>query len=482
MDQEKQKYINENIIEKGYNPEDLSNYIARTQSMPMENLPFSRLKEMVNAFKNEQLKLSIYSVKKPKERKKSEVEILYEPCEYNIKTDIQSNNKLLELEKEKKKINIIVKEPKKESRGFFSQKLTTFIISCEELNSNVKRSLEDIIWFKVRINQFYPFILVPPVINNSTYVKNIIDEKKELEIKCEYVKLFFKAFLRKKILRTSKMFYLFLTLSEKEFEQYKKEINENKFNLNVTLDNLKTMKGEVKINLNDDLLYFANNIIKIVTPTKELFPKLISNLKLIIDNFSNISSLLKETSEIFFKLTNEAQDLIQNEEVLKTYSKLNAVFNYWSDSLISQNNFIEKYLLQNFDYMNMEFAEFDVLNAQYDYVKSSYETYSNKLMTKKNELFQSKNFSKWELDSNFNEKELTFIQNDKEKAFEVMCYNETQIMKYEKLVVTLCVNRINEQFKKLKKYQGERIIEIYDILKNKSKELNLDSINLMKLI
>ena len=124
------------------------------------------------------------------------------------------------------------------------------------------------------------------------------------------------------------MFYLFLTLSEKEFEQYKKEINENKFNLNVTLDNLKTMKGEIKINLNDDLLYFANNIIKIVTPTKELFPKLISNLKLIIDNFSNISSLLKETSEIFYKLTNEAQDLIQNEEVLKTYSKLNVVFNY----------------------------------------------------------------------------------------------------------------------------------------------------------
>ena len=230
------------------------------------------------------------------------------------------------------------------------------------------------------------------------------------------------------------------------------------------------------------MIFFANNIIKIVTPTKELFPKLISNLKSIIDYFSNISSLLKETSEIFYKLTNEAQDLIQNEEVLKTYSKLNAVFNYWSDSLISQNNFIEKYLLQNFDYMNMEFTEFDVLNAQYDYVRNSYETYSNKLMTKKNELFQSKNFSKWELGSNFNEKELTFIQNDKEKAFEVMCYNETQIMKYEKLVVTLCVNRINEQFKKLKKYQGERIIEIYDILKNKSKELNLDSINLMKLI
>ena len=65
------------------------------------------------------------------------------------------------------------------------------------------------------------------------------------------------------------------------------------------------------------MIFFANNIIKIVTPTKELFPKLITNLKLIIDNFSNISSLLKETSEIFYELTNEVQDLNQNEEVLK---------------------------------------------------------------------------------------------------------------------------------------------------------------------
>ena len=122
MDQEKQKYINENIIEKRYNPEDLSNYIARTQSMPMENLPFSRLKEMVNAFKNEQLKLSIYSVKKPKERKKSEVEIIYEPCEYNILKLIL--NQIINYQNQKKKI--IVKEPKKESHGFFYSKINNF--------------------------------------------------------------------------------------------------------------------------------------------------------------------------------------------------------------------------------------------------------------------------------------------------------------------------------------------------------------------
>ena len=482
MDQEKQKYINENIIEKGYNPEDLSNYIARTQSMPMENLPFSRLKEMVNAFKNEQLKLSIYQVKKPKERKKSEVEILYDPCEYQIKTDIQTENQLLDLEKEKKKINVIAKEPKKEAKGFFSQKIITFVISCEELNSNVKRNIDDFYWFKFKVNQLYPFILVPPILDNSIFLKYINDEKKELEIKCDYINKFFEAFLRKKILRTSKLLYFFLTLDDKEFEKFKKQVSQNKFILNVTLNNLKTIKGEVKINLNNENLSFANNIVNFISPTREIFPKLIANLKLLLDNFANISKLLKETSEIFSKLTIQAQDTFQNEETIKIYSKLNAIFNYWSDSLISQNNYIQNHLLEKFDFMNMEFHEIDVLYSQYEFVKNSYETFSKNLMNKKEELFQNKNFSKWELDNNFNEKELTFIQNDKEKAFEIMCADETQIMKYEKQVVVLCINRIVEQFNKLKKYHAERIIQIYDFLKQNLKNLNLDSVNLVKLI
>ena len=36
--QEKQKYINDNIIEKGYNPEDLSNFITRLKRVSIEAL------------------------------------------------------------------------------------------------------------------------------------------------------------------------------------------------------------------------------------------------------------------------------------------------------------------------------------------------------------------------------------------------------------------------------------------------------------
>ena len=55
--QEKQKYINDNIIEKGYNPEDLSNFITRLKGVSIEALSLKELKICIEQFKTEQLTL-----------------------------------------------------------------------------------------------------------------------------------------------------------------------------------------------------------------------------------------------------------------------------------------------------------------------------------------------------------------------------------------------------------------------------------------
>ena len=54
-EQQKMIYINENIIEKGYSPEELSNFIVKNIGIPMESLPFDKLKEMIEEFKNKGL-------------------------------------------------------------------------------------------------------------------------------------------------------------------------------------------------------------------------------------------------------------------------------------------------------------------------------------------------------------------------------------------------------------------------------------------
>lgn len=75
----KQNLINEQVIEKGYNPEDLSNYISRTKSVQIDKITFEELQKIIDNFKNERLKIpSAIYISKKKSIKNTNDDILYQ--------------------------------------------------------------------------------------------------------------------------------------------------------------------------------------------------------------------------------------------------------------------------------------------------------------------------------------------------------------------------------------------------------------------
>ena len=214
MEQERQHYINENIIEKGYNPDELFNFITRTKGMEINLISFDELKNLIEQFKNEQLSKTISSIQSKKDYSFD----IYSPFEYIINTRKQQESEMMELENENKKINITISEPKIENGGFFSPKIYSFIISSNELNTKVKRTYDDFEWFKNQLNERYPFILIPPIIKEGIFEKininplntlnnlNVFKKKDTnnesnknenylLELKQRYLTRFFKAVL-----------------------------------------------------------------------------------------------------------------------------------------------------------------------------------------------------------------------------------------------------------------------------------------------
>ena len=61
-EKERQQYINSTIIEKGYNPEQLSNFITRIKGTDINSISFEELKILIEQFKNEELSKTILSV------------------------------------------------------------------------------------------------------------------------------------------------------------------------------------------------------------------------------------------------------------------------------------------------------------------------------------------------------------------------------------------------------------------------------------
>ena len=500
-EKERQQYINSTIIEKGYNPEKLSNFITRIKGTDINSISFEELKILIEQFKNEELSKTILSVNLKKDN--NNLFNLYSPCEYNIETAIQQESEMLKLEREKKKINVIINEPKIESSGFFTQKIYSFVISSEELNSKVKRTYNDFEWFKNQLNQRYPFILVPPIMKESIFEKininplntlnnlNVFKKKDNnnesnksendlLELKKRYLTRFINAVLRKKILRTSPLTFEFLKLEQKDFENYKKALNEKPFTLKVSLSNLKTIKGQINVVLNENKIKEANNIPKILSITQDLYYKLKSNFDNIINDFNLISNHMKELADNFYKLKIQSKEINHSKEIINLYKNLELVFNSWSSSYLNQSKFFKEDFWEFFDYNLLEYNEYDVINKQYLNYKNEYENLANKLLNKKENLFQNKNYSKWEVEPGL-ENDIQFFKNDKKASFNLMCYKETKYVEAEKKVVVTGMNMIIQQFNKLKKYQGERAKIYFDGLKERNQTITADAFNLIKL-
>jgi hypothetical protein len=499
MEQERQHYINENIIEKGYNPDELFNFITRTKGMEINLISFDELKNLIEQFKNEQLSKTISSIQSKKDYSFD----IYSPFEYIINTRKQQESEMMELENENKKINITISEPKIENGGFFSPKIYSFIISSNELNTKVKRTYDDFEWFKNQLNERYPFILIPPIIKEGIFEKininplntlnnlNVFKKKDTnnesnknenylLELKQRYLTRFFKAVLRKKILRTSPLTLEFLKLEQKDFEKYKKTLNDKPFKLKISLNNLKTIKGEIKVELNQDKMNQANNIPKILSVTQNLYSKLKSSFDNIINDFNNISNHMKELADSFYKLKIQSKEIKHSNDMINLYKNLQLIFNSWSFSYLNQSKFFKDDFWEFFDYNLLEYNEYDVINKQYLNYKNEYENHANKLLNKKENLFQSQNFSKWDVESGL-EKDITLFKHDKKASFSLMCYKETKYIEAEKKIVVTAMNMIIEQFNKLKKYQGERAKIYFDGLKERNQTIIGDAFNLIKL-
>lgn len=486
---QKLNYINENIIEKGYNPEELSNYVIKKSGIPMDNLSFEQLKEMIEQFKDQGLQDAYQSVKIKEVGKKKEQSpqaILYSPESYDIKTKTQQNNQLLELEEKKQRIKVTISEPKLEkSGGFFSKAVYSYRIVSTILEKDVRRTYADFEWLRDQFNIRYPLRVIPPIIKENLFSQMDIIEKTDTEEiiqqkKAKYLNMFFNKLLQRKIIRTSPLILEFLILDEKDFKKYKEILNKNKYELQITLDNLITYHGKIHCELKKDHLPKADIINKKVNKLSEIYQKLEKSISNIVSDFQLLESHMKEISNHFILLTREITDVNNPIKIKDIFSDLNKLFNQWSVSYAYKSKFFKEDFKSIFNYMNLETQEISKIYKNYTTFKVEYEDFTIRINKRKEELFEQKDYSKWSLKPG-TESQLPMFQNNKKIAFEKMLYKETYLLTQEKKRIACTLHLLFKQFNKILKNQSNELENYFKNLKETNKTVIDDANNLIKL-
>ena len=490
--QEKMKYISANILEKGYNPEDLSNFVIKKIGKPIESITLEQLKKLIEQFKDQSLVETYKNLDSNHEEeikdepKQNQDDPLYSAMTYEIKTQVQQDNELLKLAKEKKKIKITVSDPKKEkSKGLFKKEIYTYKVECPEIKTEVRRTYADFEWLKNQLSSYYALRVVPPLIKEPMFFQMEIVNKKDSEevienAKIKYLNYFMTSLLKKKIFRTSAILYEFLELNEADFKKYKDLLGKYKYDLNVTLDNLKTVKGTVKFELKQNEIKKADIFGKKINEINSLYNYLDKKILNLATDFLNLETHMKQIGAAFNKLSS-ALSFNENAKKIETiYQKLNTIFTSWSNSYGKQYTFFKNDFKDFFNYINLEVQEMSALNQSFLVYKKDYEDFSSKLNKRKEELYSQKDQSKWGVEPG-TEDQISKYANNKKLAFEKMLYQDTELQNNEKKLVACTLHLMNKQYDKLMKCQSDDIFNYFAKMKQENQTIVGDAFNLIKL-
>ena len=463
-DSEKLKYINENIIDKGYNPEDLNAFIINRRASSIEEVTLDMLKIEIEQFKNEKLKETFTTIKKtmPLTKRDEQLNELYSNQVFIIKYLPLQECILSKFEKNKTKLNINVTNGKFEKiGGLFSQIKFVCNLTCKELGSNVIRNLDDFEWLKNQLNEKYPLIFIPPIYNLKDKIKN------DPHLLSRYINKFIRAIMRRKLLRISPMIYQFLTLEGDKFIKYKDALNKRKFTLHLKMENFKSTKESEEFHFNKPQIYLPEKYIKKLdlNTFNILMESLNEYLTEVSNDFKNLNIHTKALSGIFSKLNSFATNADLNENIKNIIAKYRTIFMYWSNSFEKQNLFFGLEFKEFFSYVNSQINELNNIYSQFAKFKEDYEKSGIQLFEKKEKLFFEKKYDKWELSPEDKEK-LNEFKNNYSEAMCYICKDYSTLVSGQKVRVACSCNIIMREFKKINKYLSEQFLDVFNNFKN----------------
>ena len=470
---EKQKYINDNIISKGYNLEDLSRSITIRTGLTINEISLDTLKKEIEFYKSQQLKESYKvakEIKAGKTKKDDLLNELYTTEHFKLKTVAQLENTLTKFESEKKKITPQITDSRQEkSGGLLGKKITYFFtIKCPELNTEVTRTLDDFEFFQKELKKRYPFKFIPPI-----FPKNK-DKVYSHELFKRYLNRFLDYIVQRKILRTSPITLEFLELNTIEFETYRKKLESSEYNCQYNMENYTTMKGSLEVDFSQDQVGVPDKIFKNIEATQSIYKNLNIAMGKIINDLNNLGAHMQQASNAFSALSNYSRESEQSPLLVTCFDKLKCIFYQWADSYNKQKFFMDHNFREFFDYMNLQITSLSDVQRQYTRIKSDYEKYGIELLTKKEKLFAGKNYKAWELSEEDN-KNLENLKLNKDSAFKAMLPGMTNLVDVQKVQMACSCNIVKKEYDRFIKRQGENLKTYLLSLKDKNQDIISDA-------
>ena len=354
----------------------------------------------------------------------------------------------------KKNIEISVGFPEKKEGGMFNKSFTSYLVTTQPFNYQVRKRYSDFHWLRSILKKLYINCVIPPIPKKNygdRFSEKLIDKR------TRFLKNFLQSCVNHPLLKHSEILFCFLSMSKKEeFEPKKQEYSKKVSPFFVK--NVKSLTGEVKTKISPELeTYFIN--------TKDHSSFIIENLQKVTKIYKSITILfdevknkMNEVSKVWEDLYKISQKYYDKIETTESYRVLSEMMKDWGNIQKNQSELININLREFFRYIKNEYKSFYDMTSNVENSKNNYTKYAKNLITKKENLFKTGDITKWDLNKNDNVDNFHLTQ-DKDYAFKLMLPKETLTVENLKQFYGFYLNSCISEYERLKDLNAQRFQE-----------------------
>jgi uncharacterized protein YerC len=331
---------------------------------------------------------------------------------------------------------------------FFTKAYQTYVISIPLLNLRVVRKYSDFEWFRQTLLNLFPGKVIPPLPKKN---KSGADRFKEkyLSKRIRNLEKFFGLLLKDESIKTSQIFYDFVSIEEiNSFNNKKKSYNTIK--LPQTLKEYKSLNGKLEVKLDEEREETYQDIKSQIDTKQELLSKLNKQIKLLNNEITIVVNRLNEISKCFKELFLNSDKYSENDKIKITYYELSDMFKLWSNALKDQNTITYIDIREYFKYSKNTLKSIKDSTNTVEIFKHNYNKSKRNLIAKKEDLYKKGDITKWDLPQDNKNLNTT----DKNVVLSNMLYNETNIVNNLKDIYGYYLNSFNNEYSRLEKIFG----------------------------
>ena len=269
---EKQAFLRENILEKGYDAEDFMKLLQSKKGevgLDLVSWTMEELREAVKEFTKENSGIETNDTKNVddlnKEEDNEQIDEIYDLDKFSkdhpeitgIKEEY-GKCAITEFTQFSDKDNITVKlsNPEKVSGGIFSKSFISYTVETQPFGFKTKKRYSDFLWLRNTLSLMYSNCVIPPLCK-----KNYVDRFSEALInkRMRSLEKFMNGLLIHPLIKNSQILFDFLSVqNEADFNKKKKKYG--KITAPTHIGEIKTLEGDIKISVSKEKEMYLKNI------------------------------------------------------------------------------------------------------------------------------------------------------------------------------------------------------------------------------